>query len=97
MRFYWIRNSYFAQIEASAVVGLRLGSTCFGVAAPWPPRKLRPWWIPHFTLSLWSHTGQCEQRYIFLVKAGQRACGYLTRGDALPEHWRNEHAGFRCR
>jgi hypothetical protein len=94
MRFYFIRNAYSAQIEASALVGLRVGFTCLGIAL-WPPKRgHRPWWSPYFHLSLWAHTGQCDQRTVFGVALGRRRFGYVSRGDATPEMWRYYQAGW---
>lgn len=89
MRFlprpYLIRGCYFAQVEVWAMVGLRLGFTALGLAYrhPWPRR--RPWWLPHFRLSIWEHTGQCDQRWVFRIRVGRHSLGFRTRGDARPD------------
>lgn len=97
MRFYLIRDCYFAQIEGSALIGLRLGYTTLGLAF-WPPRRgRRPWWMPHLRLSLWAHTGQCDQRWVFLIAAGRHRFGFKTRGDATPDLMRYGEAGWCLR
>ncbi len=90
MRSYLIRNCYFTQIEVSAFVALRLGFTCLGLAC-WPMRGLRrneSWWqhlMPWFALTLWSHSGQCDQRWVVkLTLFGKLIFAYRTKGDADP-------------
>lgn len=96
MRFYFIRDAYFAQIEAWSVLGFRFGFTAFGLAV-WPPtdnRKTMPWWAPHVRLEFGSYVGQCAQRWLFRFVFGKRRIGYRTRGDATPNLATYHDAGF---
>lgn len=89
-----IRDCYSAQIEVWALLCLRIGYTAFGLAL-WPTKmNRRPWWIPHVHLSIWSHTGDCDQRWVFRLKFGRRMFGYLTRGDATPNSDAITNAGW---
>jgi hypothetical protein len=80
LTFYLVRECYFAQIEAFALIGFRFGYTAFGLAL----RRKTKRWYPHLRFIINSHTGQCDQRWLFKIIAGKRFIGYRTRGDAKP-------------
>lgn len=84
-KFFRLTDSYAAQIEAWAIVCLRIGFAAWGVApVSWHTRKRRPWWTPHVHLTIGSHTGQCGQQWIFRLCIGRTSVGWRTRGDATP-------------
>jgi hypothetical protein len=95
LKLYRLSGCYQAQIEAWAIVGLRLGFSAWGVAY-WPrERKRMPRWMPHVTLAIWNHTGQCDQRWVFRLNVGRYRFGYRTRGDAKPTYATYYDAGWR--
>lgn len=95
MRFYFMRNTYSAQIEALALVGFRFGFTAFGVAFWKPGKKRRTRWMPHLLMSLMAPTGQCDQVWLFRLNVGRWRIGYRTKGDATPDLATYYEAGLR--
>jgi len=96
MQFYLRRGCYFTQIEAYAILGIRLGYSTVGLGwGIW--RKRLPWWMKGPRLTLWSHSGQSDQRWIFRLDVFGRRIGYLTRGDASPEHDAYYTCGWKIR
>lgn len=80
---YFIRDSLHSQIEAWAIVGLRLGATTFGLAAHPGRWKRPPAWSPHLYLTLWSPAIGSDggRRWAFRLHFGRHSFGYRTAGD----------------
>ncbi len=96
-RPYLLRNCYIAQIESWALLNLRFGYTCLGIAY-WPKDKRhRPWWVPHLSLTFWNHSGQCDQHWVFKVELQRLSLGFKTRGDATPDLATYKDAGWHLR
>ncbi|MGV3616116.1 MAG: hypothetical protein ACO1SV_12340 [Fimbriimonas sp.] len=97
---YRLPNSYFAQVEGSALANLRIGYTAIGLYWPHLLRngRSKAWrFLPRFSLTLWSHTGSCDQRWVFKIRVGSNYIGYRTRGDATPAMSAYKDAGLRTR
>ena len=82
---YYVPQCYAAQIEASALLGLRIGYTGLGVAlAPFQrTRRQQQWYhrlFPLCTLVLGTHSGQNDQRWVFRLTVLGRTLGYLKAG-----------------
>lgn len=84
MRFYYINDSYFTQIEGWSLVGFRFGYTAMGLAWSMAGRKRPPKWSPHVRLTFWSHTGSMDRRVIFRVQVGRHFASLTTRGECGP-------------
>lgn len=86
MRFYRLTDCYSAQIEAVALLNLRFGFTCMGVAywRSWQALRSAAWgwrnWFPRVSIELWSHTGQNDMRQIFRLKVNRFSIGWTSAG-----------------
>ena len=96
MQFYLRRNSYFSQVEAYSIFGVRAGFTAFGLASSLTRKRL-PWYMRGPRLTIWSHSGQSDQYWVFRFHLFGCDIGYLTRGDARPEHDSYYSCGWRAR
>jgi hypothetical protein len=87
MKAYKLKNCYHSQVEGNALVNIRFGFTCFGIAYPhkfWKKKRTDFWWIPRLSFEFWAHTGQCAQRWIFRFTMLNKRFGYRTKGDSTP-------------
>lgn len=90
LRSYYIDHCYSAQIEASALLSLRIGYTAIGIATRrfQAARRERPWYqhiLPLFALTLGTHTGQNDIRWLFRLTVLGWRIGY-TRPGPLTDH-----------
>ena len=63
-----------------------------------PPKGLFMGWRfrrKYFGLALYFHNLQCDRRWLFGIRIGQRRVfGYLTHGDATPDLMSYQEAGW---
>jgi hypothetical protein len=86
IRFFFITESYSAQIEGFALLHLRIGYCTTGIAY-WPREtRLVPKWLqrilPVLSLTLFSHTGCAGQWDVFAFYLFGLKVGYRTSGES---------------
>lgn len=100
MNFFYLPNTYSAQIEGTGL-SFRFGYTCFGVAPHasfWHRRTIDlPKWYRllfgwHF--AFFCHTGQSGRWYIFKIDIGAIQFWYKTIGEGKDEYT-GLHIAFR--
>jgi len=85
MRFYYVPKSYDAQIEGSALLGIRIGYTGVGIATrkfQRPQSKVR-WhdrFFPLFWLAINNHSGQNDMRYRVRIRICGHGLDWLVAG-----------------
>lgn len=93
--FYILKNTYHAQIEGNAFLNIRFGYTCLGIVYPRKYWKLKSWYLPHISFTFFSHSGTCNQYWIFKIVFGKRYFGFKTKGDADPSLLSYYNAGYK--
>lgn len=97
MPFYFIKDSYSAQIEGGGL-NLRIGYTCLGYAYPkWQNcYKDLPWWKRRLTASIGINynSAQSGRWYRFRIDLLGFQLWYLTKGE-MADNYTGFHIAFR--